>query len=111
MPNRRAVAGASVLVLTTLILATVANLIAVSNAYQVRKQCSRIATHSDRTRDILNESLTPLKNGDLDDDYRRIFGPNAQDRKQQAIDRLERQISQFKSIDCTPIIIQWIRGH
>lgn len=110
MPHRHAVAGVSVLVLITLVLATLANITAITNAYQVRKQCNRIQTHSNRTRANINETLIPLKRGDYDDDYRRIFPDNFKERKQEQIDRLQRQLGQFEPITCTPLVIRWMKG-
>ena len=104
-----------------LLLVTAANLLAIANATSIRDNCRRIAKHSANTRAVLEQSLTPLKNGESDDDYRMFFGTDLVDyngeklphwvaAKQRQIDRLTAQIASFAPVDCTVTIVRWIKG-
>lgn len=110
MPHRHQVAGVNALLLFTFVLATLTSVLAVSNSLQARDNCRRVSRLNAETRHVLEESLDSLKKGESDDDYRRFFGPDWQERKQNSIDRLEVQVARFGELDCTVTIIRWIKG-
>jgi hypothetical protein len=90
--------------------ATVASLFAITNAFAIRDNCRRIALHTQRTRSVFEESLKELDRGELDDDYRRFFGSEAQARKKEQRERLVHQIEIFAPTDCTITIVRWLKG-
>jgi hypothetical protein len=110
MPHRRVIGGVSVVVLLAVGFSIVSSTLAIGNALSIRDNCRRLAAHNDRTRAVLEDNLSIIERGDIDDDYRRIYGHEAQEKKQEAIDRLNIQIDRFGEIDCTITIIRWVKG-
>lgn len=110
MPQRRTVAGVSLVALLALAFATVGNVLAIGNALAARDNCRRIQKHSDRTRQVFVDSLNQLDSGSLDDDYRRFYGRLAEERKEEQRKNLVHQIEVFGPIDCTVTIVRWIKG-
>lgn len=121
MPHRHNVAGVNLLLVIAFVSATAANVIGIGNALAARDNCRRIALHSDRTRALLQRSLDPVERGELDGDYKQLYGTTLVDvdgkkvplwmaRKQQQIDRAKREIAEFAEIDCTITIVRWIKG-
>ena len=109
------------MLLIAFVSATAANVLAIGNALAARDNCRRIAVHSDRTRDLLIESLRPAKEGELDSDYQQIYGferteykgetfPYWQVVKMRQVDRTEAEIAKFTPVDCTITIVRWIKG-
>lgn len=115
--------GIGVALLILFVLVTIANVLALSNSLGIRDNCRRLSQGNDRTRGVLEHSLEPLKNGESNGDYQRIFGyrvvidtegkevPNWRYRLDLAVARLEAEIKSFPPIDCTVTIIRWIEGN
>jgi hypothetical protein len=96
--------------LIALFCATTANFLALTNAISIRDNCRRIDAQNRKTRNVFEEQLKLLDSGQLDDDYQRIYGPDADEKKEAQRANLVVQIDRFGEIDCTITIVRWIKG-